>query len=151
LTKNRDPHQLRLNPLALEILTRRWEEAGRPNVGLAFPSPRPAKPITSFSGMLRALHRATPGVGRWALHDTRRSFASALGQIGEDDEATIDGVLNHRQSATRGGVVGVYNKSTRLPAQHAALERWGRLVKDSLEKRFPEEVEVIPLARRARP
>jgi integrase len=148
LTKNRDAHELRLHPLALEILTRRWEAAGRPRTGLVFPSPRSGKPITAFSGVLRALHRATLGVEPWALHDLRRSFATVLGKLGQDDEATIDAVLNHRQSATRGGVVGVYNKATRLPAQHAALERWGALVADALERRFPEEGQVIPLARR---
>ena len=150
LTKNRDAHELRLNPLALEILTRRWEATGRPKAGLVFPSPRSGAPITAFSGVLRALHRAAPAVERWALHDLRRSFATTLGRLGQDDEATIDAVLNHRQSATRGGVVGVYNKSTRLPAQHAALERWGGLVADALEGRFPKEGEVISLARRAR-
>ena len=31
-----------------------------------------------------------------------------------------------------------------------ALERWGRLVEDALEGRFPEEAEVISLARRVR-
>jgi integrase len=148
-TKNRDPHELRLNPLALEILTRRWEEAGRPKAGLAFPSPKSATPISAFSGIARALHRAAPDVEPWALHDLRRSFASTLGELDQDSEATIDAVLNHRQSATRGGVVGVYNKSTRLPAQHAAVERWGGLVANALEGRFPEKAEVIPLARRA--
>jgi integrase len=149
LTKNRDPHELRLHPLALEILTRRWEEAGRPTGGLAFPSPKAGKPIGVFSEMLRAIRRATPEVESWAYHDIRRSFATTLGRLGEYDETTIDAVLNHRQSATRGGVLGVYNKATRLPAQHAALERWGELLADALEGRFPEETKVIPLARRA--
>jgi integrase len=150
LTKNRDPHELRLNPPALEILTQRFEAAGRPKTGLVFPSPLSKTPITAFSGMLRALHRAAPAVERWSLHDFRRSFASTLGQLGQDDEATIDACLNHRRSATRGGVVGVYNKSTRLPAQHAALERWGALVADALGGKFPNEPQVIPLARRVR-
>ena len=65
--------------------------------------------------------------------------------------STIDAVLNHRQSGSRSGVFGVYNRSTRLPAQAEALERWGRLIEDALEGRFPEEAEVIPLARRAQP
>jgi hypothetical protein len=47
-------------------------------------------------------------------------------------------------------VVGVYNKSTRFPAQAEALERWGALIADAIEGRFPEEAGVIPLARRAR-
>ena len=150
LTKNRDPHELRLNTPALAILSRRWEKAGRPKAGIVFPAPRSIKPITTFSAMLRALHRAAPAVEPWSLHDLRRSFASVLGRLGQDDEVTIDAVLNHRQAATRGGVLGVYNKSTRLPAQHAALERWGRLIEDALEGRF-SEAEVIPLARRAQP
>ena len=137
LTKNREPHELRLHPLALEILTRRWEEAGHPRAGLVFPSPRAGAPITAFSKMLSALHRATPGMEPWSPHDLRRSFASTLGQIGEDDEATIDAVFNHKRSASRGGVVGTYNRSMQLPAQAEALERWGALVADALEGRFP--------------
>jgi integrase len=148
LTKNRDPHELRLNALALEILTKRWE-ARRPKTGLVFPSPRSAKPISAFSGMLRALLREAP-MERFALHDLRRSFATALGRLGEDDEATIDAVLNHRQSATRGGVLGVYNRSTRLSAQAQAVEHWGQLLADAIAGRFPEEGKVIPLARRPR-
>jgi integrase len=151
LTKNRVPHELSFGGLGFEIVTRRWEAAGRPKAGLVFPAPRSGKPITAFSGMMRALHRAAPAVEPWSLHDLRRSFASTLGRLGQDDEVTIDAVLNHRQAATRGGVLGVYNKSTRLPAQHAALERWGRLIEDALEGRFPEEAEVIPLARRSWP
>ena len=100
--------------------------------------------------MLSTLNRAAPDVASWSLHDLRRSFATALGRLGEDDEATIDAVLNHKQSGTRSGVLGVYNRSTRLEAQYAALERWGRLVEDALEGRFPEEAEVISLARRVR-
>jgi hypothetical protein len=80
----------------------------------------------------------------------RRSFASTLGKLGHDDDVAIDGVLNHRQSSSRGGVLGTYNRSTRLPAQHAALERWGAILADALEGRFPEEADVIPLARRAK-
>jgi integrase len=150
LTKNRDAHELRLNAPALAILTRRWEDTGHPKAGLVFPSPRSMKLITAFSGMLRALHGATPGVEKWALHDLRRSFATTLGRLGQDDESTIDAVLNHRQSATRGGVVGVYQKSSRFPAQAEALERWGELVKDALEGKFPEEGAVIPFTQPAK-
>jgi integrase len=137
LVKNRQAHELRLNSLALRILTRRWLKAGRPREGLVFPAPRSGKAITGFSKMLSALHRAAPTVESWATHDLRRSFASTLGQIGEDDEGTIDAVLDHRRSATRGGVLGTYNRSVRRPAQHAALERWSALVANALGRHFP--------------
>jgi integrase len=149
LTKNREAHELCLHPLALEILVRRWEAAGRPKEGLVFPGPRSGGPLVSRPDTLRALHKAT-GVEPWTLHDLRRSFATALGKLGQDDEATIDAVLNHRQSASRGGVLGIYNKSARLPAQHAALERWGELLMGALKGRYPEEGQVISLARHAR-
>ena len=108
--------------------------------------------ISAFSVMLRALHREAPNVASWSLHDLRRSFATTLGRLGQDDEVVIDGVLNHRQSRDpEPAFLGVYNRSTRLPAQAEALERWGRLIEDALEGRFPEEAEVISLVRRARP
>jgi integrase len=151
LTKNREAHELRLHPLALEILTGRRETAGHPQAGLVFQAPRSGKPIAAFSDVTRKLHKAAPDVEPWALHDLRRSFATALGKLGQDDVTTIDAVLNHRQSATKGGVLGVYNKSVRLPAQHAAVERWGGLLVDALAGRFPDEgATVIPLAQRTR-
>jgi integrase len=149
LTKNRDPHRLWLNEPALAILTRRWEAAGRPKEGLVFPAPRSGGVIIGFTGILRALHRAAAGLPPLVLHDFRRSFASTLGQVGEDDESVIDQVLNHRAAGTRSGVLALYNRSRRFPAQKAALERWGALLENALEGRLPE-AEVIPLVRRAR-
>ena len=147
LTKNREEHRLWLHGLAFEILMRRWEAAGYPKTGLVFPAPKSGGPLTTFSAMLRALHRAALGVESWSLHDLRRGFASTLGEIGENDEAIIDAILNHKQSTTRGGVLGVYNKSKRYEAQRAALERWGVLLKGAIEGRFPAKADVIPLDR----
>ena len=114
-----------------------------------FPAPRSGGVIIGFTGILRALHRAAAGLPPLVLHDFRRSFASTLGQVGEDDESVIDQVLNHRAAGTRSGVLALYNRSRRFPAQKAALERWGALLENALEGRLPE-AEVIPLVRRAR-
>jgi integrase len=150
LTKNKQAHELRLHPLALEIVSRRWEAAGRPNASLVFPAPRTGAVIVAFAGMVRALRKAAPDIEPWSLHDMRRAFASALGKLGLDTETIIDQCLNHKASSSRGGVLGVYNRSVRLGAQHAALERWGSLIAGALAGRFPEETEVISLAQRAR-
>jgi hypothetical protein len=53
-----------------------------------------------------------------------------------------DAVLNHRQSGTRGGVLGVYQMATRWPEQRAALELWGGLLAAQLRR--------IAFAKRAR-
>ena len=70
----------------------------------------------------------------WTWHDFRRSFASALGEA-SFSEAVADAVLNHRQSATRGGVMGVYQRSGRWPEQVKAMELWGRLLDAAIEGR----------------
>ena len=39
-------------------------------------------------------------------------------------ESVADALLNHRQSATRGGVLGVYQRADRHPERRQALEFW---------------------------
>lgn len=75
------------------------------------------------------------------LHDLRRSFATALGEAGVT-ETIADAILNHKQSATRGGVLGVYQRSARWPEQVAAMQYWGRLLSQALSPdRLDEERE----------
>lgn len=105
VTKNGDPHRLYLHPLALELLRARWTAAGRSRKGLVFPGPRKGQPLQNFSDIKEALADAA-GLTGWRWHDFRRSFATAVAETGTA-EAVADAVLNHRQSATRGGVLGV--------------------------------------------
>ena len=58
-----------------------------------------------------------------------------------------DAVLNHRQSATRGGVLGVYQRASRWPEQVKAMELWGRLLAAAIEGR-EAGAEVVPLQAR---
>lgn len=149
MTKNRDPHRLHLHPLALSVLRARWEALaetqakgdaeqmrrimalGAPRAGLVFPAPISGRAVDTFSDIKRELAKSAGSTG-WTWHDFRRSFASALGEAGIP-EAVADAVLNHRQSATRGGVLGVYQRSSRWPEQVKAMELWGRLLTSALE------------------
>ena len=97
--------------------------------------------LTAFSGIKRALVKATKAdhiddntapLATWSFHDHRRSFASALGEAGVP-ETVADAVLNHRQAASRSGVLGVYQKSSRWPEQVKAMEHWGRLLAAALD------------------
>jgi len=126
VTKNGDLHQLHLHPLALGILRVRHGAAGRPVVGLVFPAPRSGGEIDTFSAIKAELDTAAELTG-WRWHDLRRSFATALAESGVA-ESVADAVLNHRQAATRGGVLGVYQRSRRWPEQVDAMERWGVLL-----------------------
>jgi integrase len=156
LTKNGEPHRLHLHALALNILELRRRAAaateaggddvkikailakGAPRGGLVFPGPKAGKKIDTFTSIKTTLTEKTKpveGSGEpltgWTWHDFRRSFASALGEAGIP-EAVADAVLNHRQAATRGGVLGVYQRSSRWPEQVKAMELWGRLLADAL-------------------
>jgi integrase len=130
MTKNRDPHRLHLYPLALEVLRSRQQATG--GKGLVFPAPRSGGVVDTFSAIKAALMEATNGADSptragWSFHDFRRSFATALGEAGIP-EAVADAILNHRQSATRGGVLGVYQRASRWPEQVKAMELWGSLL-----------------------
>jgi integrase len=135
LTKNRDPHRLHLHGLALEVLR---ERQARANSGLVFAAPISGRAVDTFSDMQAELVEATrpDAVAGWTWHDFRRSFATALGEAGIP-EAVADAVLNHRQSATRGGVLGVYQRAQRWPEQVRAMKLWGELLSAAIEGRPP--------------
>jgi integrase len=143
--------------LAMEILESRWRTsaeanangcpqdlardatAGAPRSGLVFPAPVSGRPVDTFSDIKASLIEATKSedggrgteLSGWTWHDFRRSFATALGEAGTS-EVVADAVLNHRQAATRGGVLGIYQRAARWPEQKHAMELWGRLLADAL-------------------
>jgi integrase len=134
--------------------------AGPPRSGLVFPAPESGKAVDTFSDIKNELIDATGernGEGDsnrkhdtkltgWTWHDFRRSFATALGEAGIA-ESVADAVLNHRQSGTRGGVLGVYQRATRWPEQKRAMELWGRMLADAIEGRNTgAEVIAMPAA-----
>jgi integrase len=131
MTKNRTPHRIHLPRFVLVILQDRHREAGHPKTGLVFPSPRSHGAVTTFNELKLALSEKAR-ISEWSWHDFRRSFATALGEAGIP-EAVADAILNHRQSATRGGVLGVYQRASRWPEQVNAMQLWGRLLADAIE------------------
>jgi integrase len=119
----------------MEVLNARKQATG--GHGLVFPAPRSGGVIDTFSDIKTALTQATNGAEAaaltgWTWHDFRRSFATALGEAGIP-EAVADAILNHRQSATRGGVLGVYQRASRWPEQVRAMEHWGELLARAID------------------
>jgi integrase len=127
MTKNRDPHRIHLHSLALEVLRERQRATG--GNGMVFPAPTSGRAVDTFSDIKTELEEIT-GLGGWTWH---RSFATALGEA-SIPEAVADAVLNHRQSATRGGVLGVYQRASRWPEQVRAMTTWGNMLADALAR-----------------
>jgi integrase len=124
LTKNGEPHVFHLPVAAVELLRRRKAEAGGND--LVFPGGRLGRRFNAYKQMLAALHHAS-ATGGWSWHDLRRAFVSELAERGHG-ESVLDAILNHRQSGSRGGVLGVYQTSARSPERRAAMAAWAELV-----------------------
>lgn len=122
-TKNGDEHRFYLPALALTILHQRHETAEKPTNGYVFPAPRSGKPQATFGKIKRTVDKALKTTLKWRIHDHRRSFVTALAEKGAL-EVVLDSILNHKQAATRAGVLGVYQKATRWPEQVQALKQW---------------------------
>jgi integrase len=58
----------------------------------------------------------------WRLHDLRRTAATGMADIGIQPHI-IEAVLNH-VSGHKGGVAGIYNRSTYEPEKRDTLKRW---------------------------
>jgi integrase len=149
MTKNRDPHRFHMHALGQEVLRARYAATG--GKGLVFPSPLAGRPIDTFTDIKVALMEAIKSEGAegrvWTWHDFRRSFATALGEAGIP-EAVADAILNHRQSATRGGVLGVYQRATRWPEQVKAMQLWGQQLAAALNPGEADD-KVVSMATRA--
>jgi integrase len=84
-------------------------------------------------------------MGHWRFHDFRRSFATTLGESGVS-ETVADAILNHRQSATRSGVLGTYQRAQRWPEQVEAMKVWNNALERAISgAQHPSKV--IPLLR----
>jgi integrase len=119
-TKNGDPHTLPLPPAALGLL--REQMAGDASAGPSDPvwlGPSQGRPFNAWAGLLLRV-RETSGVKDWTWHDIRRTVVSNLAEHGIA-ESIADSLLNHRQSATRSGVLGVYQRSNRHRERAEAL------------------------------
>ncbi len=147
-TKNGMAHRLHLHPLALDMLRSRHATAGKPNAGLVFPSPRAGEAVDTFTALKAALDKSS-GLTGWRWHDTRRSFCTALGEAGVS-EATADAMLNHKASATRGGVLGVYQRAENWPGQVAAMQAWGAALAAALDPKAKPAAAVVPMRRSKR-
>jgi integrase len=88
------------------------------------------KPFRDWAASKAAIDRHVAIVG-WRLHDFRRSIVSLCAEQGADI-AVLDTLLNHASSATRGGVIGVYQRATLLEPMRRVVALWDGLLREAL-------------------
>jgi integrase len=84
-------------------------------------------PFAGWSVSKKALDAAVAGAAgkalpHWTIHDLRRSAATGMADIGVQPHI-IEAVLNH-VSGHKGGVAGIYNRSSYAKEKAEALARW---------------------------
>jgi integrase len=124
-TKNRREHVLALTPVARSIIDSVPKMVGRDHLfGLR------AEGFTSWPHC-----RIDAGIKPWRLHDLRRTCATGMANLGVRPDV-VELVLNH--TGHRGGVGGVYNKSSYRNEVRIALVQWSdhvRSVVDGIDKK----------------
>jgi integrase len=135
--KNKRTHKVPLAPAALEILkARQWVTKRK---GLVFPSPKAGNVFDGHSKLkLRLSKMAEIRPHTWRYHDTRRSFVTTLADCGHD-ETTLDLCLNHAASASRSGVLGVYQKASRWDDRVRAMSDWADRLMVAVADKAPAE------------
>ena len=112
-TKNKRPHVIPLPPTARALLEK------RPRAGDA------VFRLTAWS-LHKGLLDKRSGVTGWTVHDLRRTAAAGMADIGIAPHI-IEAVLNH-VSGHKGGLAGIYNRSSYAAEKAAALAKWGEHV-----------------------
>ena len=91
--------------------------------------------ISGWNWLKRELDRRSD-IKDWRLHDFHRSVVS-LGAEHGGDVAVLDSLLNHASGATRGAVIGVYQRATLLEPMRQVMALWDRLLNEALEPHSP--------------
>jgi integrase len=150
-TKNGLPHDVALPPLVQGLLRSVRRVEGSPFV---FTGVTGKTPVSGRSKIKRRLdelmlieaHKERGDdatIEPFVVHDLRRTCASGMGDLGIPVDV-VEKCLNH-VSGSRGGIVGVYNRSELIPERKAALERWAAHVEGIVSGRAAR---IVPLKKR---
>jgi integrase len=134
-SKNGRAHTLPLMPMALAIIRSVPRRVAR---DVLF-GERAAQGFTSWGKGKAALDRRC-AVENWRLHDTRRSTATLMADVGVAPHI-VEQVLNHR-SGHKAGIAGIYNRSNYQREVRAALALWEDHVRSLVDG---GERKIIPL------
>jgi integrase len=136
-SKNRRAHTLPLPPMALDIIAAVPRMVGRDQLF----GERSARGFTKWEAAKHKLDaRLGDKVSAWNLHDLRRTAATRMADIGVQPHI-IEAALNH-VSGHKGGVAGIYNRSSYEREVRAALALWADHVRALVEG---GEKKILPL------
>ena len=119
-TKNRQPFVMLLIEIALQQMNLKGQSAEHRVFQL---STKPDQPMRSWSHFNTAVRQAT-GIEDFNIHNLRRTFSTLIAENSEFGEGLIDGFLNHKQSATRTGVMLHYQLAKHTKRRREVMNWW---------------------------
>ena len=119
-TKNDEGFVMPLSRLAKQQFTIDAELKGHRLFEL---SSRQNQPMKSWSHFNHTIRRATE-VEDFNLHNLRRTFSTLIAEHSDFGEGLIDSLLNHKQSATRSGVMRHYQHAKNLKRRREVMDWW---------------------------
>ena len=125
-TKNSEHFVMPLSEIAAKVIGVNTHAQDR----LVFPlSSRAGAQMSSWSHFNRCVRKAS-GIDNFILHDLRRTFSTLMAEHTDVSESIIDSLLNHKQSATRGGVMRHYQQAKNLEKRRDVMAQWGQLLEE---------------------
>ncbi len=147
ITKNGDPFALPVPSVVFELLE--IAEVDLVDGLSVFGLSSTEKPFSGHSALATRV-RAASGITDFNMHHLRRTFLTTLAESGAADAAVADALLNHRQSATRSGVLAAYNHASLWPQKVRAMDTWARLVAHAVDNgEWGTETQVVNFRRPA--
>ena len=119
-TKNRQPFVMPLTEIAMHQMSLNDQPAEHRVFQL---STKANQPMRSWSHFNTAVREAT-GVEGFNIHNLRRTFSTLIAENSEYGEGLIDGLLNHKQSATRTGVMRHYQLAKHTKRRREVMNWW---------------------------
>lgn len=127
-TKNSAHFVMPVTPLAFEIIG----HSKAPKQVRVFQMTKiPDAKMQSWSHFNKQVRKASE-IEDFTLHDLRRTFSTLMAEQSDVSLDVIDGLLNHKQSETRGGVIKHYQHAKLLDKRREAMQTWARLLEDWL-------------------
>jgi len=122
-TKNSEAFIMPMNDIALEVIG----EAGDATAHVFPLSRRAGAQMKSWSHFNTKVREAS-GVQEFILHDLRRTFSTLMAENTDVSETLIDGLLNHKQAATRSGVIRHYQQAKHVEQRRVVMAEWNKLL-----------------------
>jgi integrase len=125
-SKNSQPHVFVLPPRAVEIIQHAINTKATFGIDSPYVFSNDGRSPVQLGTRIKRQTDSRSGVENWVFHDLRRSFATHLAEAGVGSE-TVDLMLNHKASASRGMIAAIYNRSQLLAQRHSAAVKWGQI------------------------